>query len=139
LTRAFSSSCLHSTFIPWGSIGNFHGRDRCGATTVAVDPDERSDWALDPNVFGRFSEHLGSVMYPGVFEDSLKNGSFEGWHESGWERASGIVFPEVGSEEEWDTRGSGSSARGRRSAGWTSGTSAPRTTAVCCPPALERT
>jgi len=67
---------------------------------VRVHADRASDWTLDPNIFGRFSEHLGSVMYPGVFEDYLKNGSFEVWHESGSARNSGIVFPEVSAYED---------------------------------------
>lgn len=60
---------------------------------VTVDTGEPSDWTVDPGVFGRFAEHLGGGIYPGVFEDYVVNGSFDVWNRSG--TTTGHAFPDV--------------------------------------------
>ena len=60
---------------------------------VAVDTGNASDWPVDPRVFGRFAEHLGGGIYPGVFEEYVTNGSFDVWNRSG--TTTGHAFPDV--------------------------------------------
>jgi alpha-N-arabinofuranosidase len=49
---------------------------------IAIDPDRVSEWAVDTNLFGRFAEHIGGALYPGVFENYVLNGTFDVWNES---------------------------------------------------------
>ena len=49
---------------------------------VILEPrlDLRSDWIVDPRIFGRFQEHNGRDAYPGMLASHLANGSFEDWY-----------------------------------------------------------
>ena len=65
------------------------------AVSIAVDTDDVSEWTVSPLLFGKFQEHLDSAIYPGVYEDYLRNGSFEVWNASGEGPMAGIVFDDV--------------------------------------------
>lgn len=63
--------------------------------SVTVDSDSVSDWSINAGIFGKFNEHLGSAIYPGVFEDYVHNGSFEVWNTVEEDPHEGLAFPEV--------------------------------------------
>jgi len=69
------------------------------SVTVAVDPGIRDDRAIDVGIFGKFNEHLGSAIYPGVFEDYVHNGSFEVWNTVEEAPHEGLAFPETPEHE----------------------------------------
>lgn len=46
---------------------------------VHYDPAEASSWRVDRRLFGRFQEHNGRDIYPGLYAQHLANGSFETW------------------------------------------------------------
>jgi alpha-N-arabinofuranosidase len=69
--------------------------DPSTTVSVAVEPDARSDWTLSDGVFGKFGEHLGSAMYPGVYEDYVTNGCFEVWNTVEGGGPDGNAFPET--------------------------------------------
>lgn len=47
---------------------------------VVVDCDSRSSWEIDSLLFGRFFEHHGADVYPGMYEEYIVNSSFEKWY-----------------------------------------------------------
>ncbi|MCU4973540.1 hypothetical protein OB955_12410 [Halobacteria archaeon AArc-m2/3/4] len=64
---------------------------------IDVAADRAGAWTIDPNLFGRFAEHIGGAMYPGVVENYVTNGTFDVWNASS-DRAGG-PFADVESPE----------------------------------------
>ncbi|MFC4986280.1 hypothetical protein [Saliphagus infecundisoli] len=79
--------------------------------SIAVDTDDASEWSVSPLLFGKFQEHLDSAIYPGVYEDYLRNGSFEVWNASGGGPMAGIVFDDIAEHDgiayPWQPTGDG--------------------------------
>ena len=79
-----------------GRVGGDSGvdePDRPGLRDAAVRiaPDEPgSEWTVDERLFGKFIEHNGRDIYPGIYSDHLVNGSFEIYNTSG--RRPGLLF-----------------------------------------------
>lgn len=73
-------------------MADSHGKR---SVSVAIDPDAGSDWTVAPGIFGKFNEHLGSAIYPGVFEEYLKNGSFEVWNTVEEGSHNGLYYPSM--------------------------------------------
>ncbi len=48
--------------------------------SVKVKVDRYSSWSADRRLWGRFFEHHGSDVYPGIYEQYLVNTSFEPWY-----------------------------------------------------------
>lgn len=69
--------------------------------TVALDGSDASEWTVDERVFGKFIEHNGRDVYPGIYSDHVANGSFEVWNRSGPRTAAifdvdehpGVAYP----------------------------------------------
>jgi len=51
--------------------------------TVALDSTGPSEWSVDERIFGKFLEHNGRDVYPGIYSDHVANGSFEVWNRTG--------------------------------------------------------
>lgn len=79
--------------------------------SIAIDTDDVNKWSVSPLLFGKFQEHLDSAIYPGVYEDYLRNGSFEVWNASGEGPMAGIIFEDITEHEgvayPWRPVGSG--------------------------------
>ncbi|MFB6201698.1 MAG: hypothetical protein ABEI98_06775 [Halorhabdus sp.] len=65
------------------------------SVSVTIDPASETDWTLNTGIFGKFNEHLGSAIYPGVFEDYVHNGSFEVWNTVEEGPHEGVAVPET--------------------------------------------
>ncbi|WP_415380151.1 hypothetical protein [Halosimplex sp. TS25] len=82
-----------------------------GPVRINIEPGQTSEWAIDANVFGRFAEHLGGAIYPGVFENYVLNGTFDVWNTSSdpW-----TAYPNVDTHEgiaaPWEPVGSAEDA-----------------------------
>ncbi|MBD3288994.1 hypothetical protein GF337_09340 [candidate division KSB1 bacterium] len=50
------------------------------AVSIKVDCQNMSDWSLDSLLYGRFFEHHGNDVYPGIYEQYIINTSFEKWY-----------------------------------------------------------
>lgn len=48
--------------------------------SVTVYTDAMSEWAVDRMLFGRFFEHYGCNVYPGIYEQYIINPSFEAYY-----------------------------------------------------------
>lgn len=57
----------------------------CGNTyaknaSIQVDTNNISDWVIDKGLYGRFFEHHGTDVYPGIYEQYIVNTSFEKYY-----------------------------------------------------------
>ncbi len=76
-----------------GGSGGLTAEAAAGATEATVHVDleaDGSEWAVDERVFGKFIEHNGRDVYPGLYSDHLANGSFEVWNRTG--RRTSLLF-----------------------------------------------
>ncbi|MCU4975260.1 alpha-L-arabinofuranosidase [Halobacteria archaeon AArc-m2/3/4] len=49
-------------------------------TTITLDADDRGDWTVPEELFGRFAEHYGDhEAYPGMYAEHVTNTSFVAW------------------------------------------------------------
>ena len=87
-----------------------------GTATVSVDADDASDWAVNPNVLGKFTEMNAREGYPGIYSEHVANGSFEEWYtwpkrtpegNPAWWRRSEVLYrdtePEPGVAYPWES------------------------------------
>lgn len=47
---------------------------------IIIDTDKMSEWTIDRLLFGRFYEHHGGAVYPGIYEQYIVNTSFEKYY-----------------------------------------------------------
>jgi alpha-N-arabinofuranosidase len=75
-----------------------------GVATVSLDGNAVSEWTVDENVFGKFTEMNAREGYPGIYSEYLANGSFEDWYTwpkrtpeeaPTWWRRSEVIFRDV--------------------------------------------
>lgn len=62
---------------------------------VMIDPARHSTWQIDKLIFGRFSEHHGRDIYPGIYDQHIANGSFENWDHPYTELKAELLYPEI--------------------------------------------
>ena len=89
VTASLLGGCL-------GTLGDGSGSKEPDKPTlrdaaVRIDPSApESEWTVDERIFGKFIEHNGRDIYPGIYSDHLVNGSFEIYNTSG--RRPGLLF-----------------------------------------------
>lgn len=89
LAAGFLGGCLE--VLDGGSERRMPDRTPLRNASVGIDPGAgASEWAVDERIFGKFIEHNGRDVYPGVYSDHLVNGSFEIYNTSG--RRPGLLF-----------------------------------------------
>ena len=103
-----------------------------GPVRVAADLTDRSEWTVEPELCGRFAEHIGGAMYPGVYENYVTNGAFDAWNEGrgpigGFdvERHDGVAYPWVPAGETGDTEQRRGGVRGREGSPLVDGVDVP--------------
>lgn len=80
-----------------------HSSEVCAKkASVTVYTDAMSEWTVDRMLFGRFFEHHGCDVYPGIYEQYIVNPSFEAYYRKGdtsptpqRDRKPWLVFPTV--------------------------------------------
>ncbi len=63
--------------------------------TISVNPGDTSSWTIDEKIFGKFIEHNGKDVYPGLYSQHLANSSFERWYHQGnepWQTRTAILY-----------------------------------------------
>ncbi len=63
--------------------------------TISVNPDDTSSWTIDEKIYGKFIEHNGKDVYPGLYAQHLANSSFERWFHLGdqiWQKRTAVLY-----------------------------------------------
>ena len=104
VTTGLLGGCLER--LDGGSRGQQPDKPTLRDASVRIAPDESaSEWAVDERIFGKFIEHNGRDIYPGIYSDHLVNGSFEIYNTSG--RRPGLLFDvgiHLGIARGWEPR-----------------------------------
>lgn len=58
----------------------FTARDERSTAAIEVDAERHASWTVRPELFGKFSEHLGRNVYNGMSAQILSNPTFGRWH-----------------------------------------------------------